>query len=70
MKAQKVNQARTSQILPIEDLSGGLDLRSAPSAVKPNRARRLTNWSTEQSGALVVRAGWQRYTTTTIVVQG
>lgn len=57
------------QSIPVTDLTGGLDLRSALTLMAPHRARRLTNWSLTQPGALVTRLGWRSYTTTTIVIE-
>jgi hypothetical protein len=51
------------QVLPMTDLSGGLDLRRSPSLVAPNRARRLQNWSLAEPGALNVFPGWKPFTT-------
>lgn len=46
------------RLLSVEDLSGGLDLRKAPTLLKPNRARVCRNWSLREPGALVMFPGW------------
>jgi hypothetical protein len=48
----------TAQRLPIDDLSGGLDLRRSPSLISANRARVLRNWSLQNPGELRVMPGW------------
>lgn len=49
------------QLLPVDDLSGGLDLRSTPTAMAANKARVLRNQSLEEPGALRVRPGYQQF---------
>ncbi len=56
--AQKAETARAYQLVPVADMTGGLDLRTAPSLLAPNRAQVLTNWSLNEPGALVVRPGY------------
>lgn len=46
------------RLMSVEDLSGGLDLRKAPTLLKPNRCRVCRNWSLREPGALVVFPGW------------
>jgi hypothetical protein len=53
-------------LLRVDDLSGGLDLRRAPSLLKPARARRLRNWSLEEPGALLTFPGWLTRSTTSL----
>lgn len=59
-------QKRAYQILPVEDPSGGVDLRTSPTLLPSNRARMLVNFSLEEPGALVVRPGYQRFSTTSL----
>jgi hypothetical protein len=54
------------QLLPVEDLSGGIDLRRSPSLMQPNRARSLLNWSLEEPGALIVFPGWAAFSSTSL----
>jgi hypothetical protein len=63
------SKAGEPQLLLVEDLSGGLDLRRTPSLVQANRARRLRNWSLREPGALVVFPGWQAHSTAALGVQ-
>jgi hypothetical protein len=69
MPSAKTTPARTAkayQVLPVSDMTGGLDLRSAQTLMRPERARSLVNWSLEQPGALVVRPGWRAYSSTSL----
>lgn len=54
------------ELLTVSDLSAGIDLRTSPSLMKPNRARRLKNWSLQEPGALVVYPGWETFSTTSL----
>src|SRR6266705_1910190 len=54
------------QLLPVEDPSGGIDLRTSPTLLPANRARTLINFSLEEPGALVVRPGYTRFSTTSL----
>src|SRR5690349_5623238 len=54
------------QLLPVTDLSGGVVLRTAQTLLKPERSLSLVNWSLGQPGALVVRAGYQAFSTTSM----
>lgn len=67
--ATATKRARVSsdyQLLSVEDLSGGIDLRRSPSLMKPNRARILLNWSLEEPGALIVYPGHVGYSTSSL----
>jgi hypothetical protein len=63
IKTRGVRAARTKQIIPVQDLTGGLDLRRSPTLLAPNRSRTNRNWSLEEPGALIVRPGYQRAST-------
>ena len=54
------------ELLQVSDISAGLDLRKSPSLLKPNRARRLRNWSLSEPGALVVYPGWDLLSTSSL----
>ena len=54
------------ELLRVDDLSGGVDLRRSPSLLKANRARRLRNWSLEEPGALVVYPGYASFSSTSL----
>src|SRR5262245_17346643 len=67
--ALKTRSPRTEgvyQTVDVIDLSGGLDLRRSPTLLAPNRARVLKNFSLTVPGELSFRAGYTRYTTTTL----
>lgn len=57
---------RTYQILEVQDLSGGLDLRRSPTLLGPDRARVLRNYSLATPGEIVVRPGYQAFSTTAL----
>ena len=54
------------QVLRVDDLSAGLELRVSPSLLKPNQARLLRNWSLQEPGALVTYPGWETFSTTSL----
>jgi hypothetical protein len=54
------------QLLTVSDLSAGIDLRASPSLIKPNRARRLRNWSLQEPGTLLVYPGWASFSTSSL----
>jgi len=69
--AQRVNARRATtqsvyQLVPVEDLTGGLDLRRSPTLLNPTRARVLQNFSLAEPGALAVRSGWAAHSTGTL----
>src|SRR5690242_14557834 len=59
LKTQAPLAARQKQLLSVEDLTGGVDLRRSQTLLDPNRGRQYLNWSLEEPGALVVRKGYQ-----------
>lgn len=60
IKTRGPRAARTKQIIPVQDLTGGLDLRRSPTLIGPTRSRTNRNWSLEEPGALIVRPGYQQ----------
>lgn len=52
--------------VPVEDLTGGLDLRKAATLLKSNRSRVLRNWSLREPGALIVFPGWASHSTSSL----
>lgn len=54
------------ELLLVDDLSAGIDLRRSPSLLKANRAIRLRNWSLEEPGALLPVPGWLSYSTASL----
>lgn len=65
-RTSRPTAARVYQTIPVEDLTGGLDLRRSPTLLASHRARVLRNWSLEEPGALVVRPGYQAFTTNSL----
>lgn len=57
---------REKQLLPVSDLTGGVDLRRSPTLLGANRARTLRNFSLEEPGALTVRAGYTQVSSATL----
>ena len=66
VRAQRVSPKGSYFEVPVTDLSGGLDLRKAPTLLKPNRARVLRNWSLREPGALNVWPGWRSHSTASL----
>ena len=58
--------ARKYQLLPVTDMTGGLDLRTAPSLLAADRAQVLTNWSLAEPGSLLVRPGYTAVSTSAL----
>lgn len=54
------------QILPVVGPSGGMDLRTSPTLLSPERARNLVNFSLAEPGALVVRKGYVAFSTSSL----
>lgn len=66
LKAQRVNPKGNYFDVPVEDLSGGLDLRKAATLLKSDRARALRNFSLREPGALIVWPGWLSFSTASL----
>jgi hypothetical protein len=61
MARAAIKASRTADdlaLIPVNDLTAGLDLRSSATLVQASRARRLRNWSLSQPGVLTPRKGW------------
>jgi hypothetical protein len=65
-KTKRGSQQSVYQMLPVEDPSGGVDLRTSPTLLPADRARKLINFSLEEPGALVVRPGYVKFSTTSL----
>jgi hypothetical protein len=65
-KTQAARSAKVYQQLPVNDMTAGLDLRTAQTLMAHDRARVLVNWSLNQPGALTVRAGYRAFSTTSL----
>src|SRR5919106_685578 len=66
LKTRKTRIAAVPQLLRVDDLSGGLELRQSPSLLKPSQARLLRNWSLQEPGALVTFPGWASFSSTSL----
>jgi hypothetical protein len=51
------------QLVTVDDLTGGVDLRRSPSLLQPVRARTLRNVSLQEPGAWQPYPGWRIFTT-------
>lgn len=68
-KGGRTTAARTAkayQLLPVVGPSGGVDLRTSPTLLPTDRARSLINFSLQEPGALVVRKGYQVFSTSSL----
>jgi hypothetical protein len=66
IKTRPPTASPTYQVLDVQDLSGGLDLRRSPTLVAGDRARVLKNYSLASPGEIVVRPGHTAFSTTTL----
>ena len=63
VKARRAEVAPAYQLVPVDDMTGGLDLRRSPTLIGPDRSRVLRNFTLSEPGALKVRQGWAAYST-------
>jgi hypothetical protein len=54
------------QLVAVDDLTGGVDLRRSPSLMQPTRARVLRNVSLQEPGAWQPFPGWRTFSTTNL----
>ncbi len=54
------------QLLPVIGPSAGVDLRTSPTLLSPEKARTLVNFTLSEPGALVVRAGYLVFSTSSL----
>jgi len=54
------------QLVPINDLTAGVDLRHSPTLIQPDRSRFLRNVSLQEPGAWQPFPGWQTRSTTSL----
>lgn len=66
LATRKPRVASEPQLLRVDDLSAGIELRQSPSLLKPSQARLLRNWSLQEPGALVTYPGWETFSTTSL----
>lgn len=64
--AKKATVSPIYQRIPIDDLSGGLDLRRSPTLVAANRSRTLRNFSLQNPGELNMYPGWRSWFTSSL----
>jgi hypothetical protein len=57
---------KTYQILSVVGPTQGMDLRTSPTLLAPERARNIVNFSLGEPGALVVRKGYDAFSTTSL----
>jgi hypothetical protein len=60
LKARSPLAARQKQIVSVDDLTGGVDLRRSQTLLDPTRARTLLNFGVSEPGALTVEPGHTR----------
>src|SRR5690349_20134703 len=58
LKTRTPRVARQKQIVSVDDLTGGLELRRSQTLIGSNRARKLQHFSLDEPGALGVRPGY------------
>lgn len=63
LKTRSPRVARKPQLVEVNDLTGGVNLRVSPTLLESNQATTLRNWTLEEPGALKVRLGHQRFGT-------
>src|SRR5688572_29808516 len=61
LKSRRPVAQAVYQSLPIEDLTGGIDLRRSPTLVDPKRSVVCRNFSLAEPGALRVRPGYESF---------
>ena len=66
VKARTATANRRYQVVDVTDMTGGVDLRRAPSLLSPDRARTLRNWALTSPGELVMRPGYRQFSTTNL----
>lgn len=66
IKARAPQASRTRQLVSVDDLTGGLDLRRSQTVMAPNRDRQAVNFDLTEPGALKVRPGWTQASTASL----
>ena len=69
MAETKTRAARASkvyQLVSVVGPSAGVDLRTSPTLLKPERAQKLVNFTLTEPGALVVRPGYRAFSTSSL----
>ena len=65
-KAKTQTLGDTLELVGVDDLTGGVDLRRSPTLVQPSRARMLRNVSLQEPGAWQPGFGWFGFSTTSL----
>ena len=65
-KTRTATTGKAYQLVPVIGPSAGVDLRTSPTLLKPERARSLVNFSLTEPGSLVVRPGYQVFSTASL----
>ena len=60
-KTRSAQVGKTYQLLSVIGPSAGVDLRTSPTLLPPEKARTLVNWSLAEPGALVMRPGYTAF---------
>lgn len=60
-KTRSAKVGSAYQLLPVVGPAAGVDLRTSPTLLPPEKARTLVNLSLSEPGALVVRSGYQAF---------
>lgn len=66
LKSRPTQAQSVYQVLPVDDLTGGVDLRRTPTLLDPKRSVVCRNFSLAEPGALRVRAGYEAFTTSAL----
>lgn len=61
LKSRQTRATPVYQALPVNDLTGGIDLRRSPTLLDPKRSVVCRNWSLAEPGALRVRPGYETF---------
>ena len=61
IKARPVKVSKRPQLVQVEDMTGGVDIRVSPTLVPADGAQQLRNWSLSEQGALTVRPGYLQF---------
>lgn len=64
--AQLKGKGAETALMNVSDLTGGIDRRTAPTLLKPDRARRLRNARLSVAGRWIPRPGWLQRSTTSL----
>lgn len=64
--AQLKAKGADTALMNVSDMTGGIDRRTAPTLLKPDRARRLRNARLSVAGRWIPRPGWVQRSTTSL----